>query len=87
MANEAAQHLTDTAIQAASAKAPYLAGITAVIGGITLNDWLTIFGLIFMPLTFTLNWYMQNERLKIMRENNKNKTETGEEQVNDNSKE
>ena len=62
------QHVVDTAMQSAVSKAPYLGATVTIIGGYTLSEWLAIVGIIFTILSFCLNWYMQAQRLKIMRE-------------------
>ena len=41
-------------------------GITAmVVGGIGLQDWLMIIGIVTTLGTFTINWYYQHKRSKV----------------------
>lgn len=63
-----AQHLADQSVQTLVSKAPYAAAGATIIGGFTLNEWLSICGIISIPITLFLNWYMQNKRLKLLRE-------------------
>ncbi len=70
MKDEVANQVTNTAMQAAVSKAPYVGATAAMIGGYTLNEWLAIVGILFTVLTFFLNWYMQVQRLSVLREAN-----------------
>lgn len=68
MKNDLVEHVTSTAAQAVISKAPYVGATVTIIGGYSLNEWLAIVGIIFTTLTFFLNWHMQRQRLKLMRE-------------------
>lgn len=68
MKEEVSGHITGTAVQMAISKAPYLGATVTVVGGLTLNEWLALVGIVFTVLTFVVNFYMQRQRLKLLRE-------------------
>lgn len=44
---------------------PYLGAVVAFFGGLSLNDWAAILGIVFGFLTYVVNWYYRRKEYKL----------------------
>ena len=65
-----------TTQSAATSAATYTASGSAVIFGLTANEFAAISGVCIALLTFALNWYYKHQQLKLMYERLKNNQPT-----------
>ena len=65
-----------TTHSAATSAATYTASGSAVIFGLTANEFAAISGVCIALLTFALNWYYKHQQLKLMYERLKNNQPT-----------
>lgn len=47
-------------------------GTAAVIGGVTLNEWLALGGFLLALGSFIINWYYQDKRYRLLEKKHKN---------------
>lgn len=65
-----------TTQSAATSAATYTASGSAIIFGLTANEFAAISGVCIALLTFGLNWYYKHQQLKLMYERLKNNPPT-----------
>ena len=61
-----------TKVQAVTNFTAPTGGTVAILGGITLNEWLAIGGFILALGSFIINWYYQDKRFRLLEKKHKN---------------
>ena len=68
------EHLVEkvqTKVQAVTNVTAPTGGSVAILGSVTLNEWLAIGGFILALGSFVINWYYQDKRFKLMEKKHK----------------
>ena len=61
-----------TKVQAVTNFTAPTGGTVAILGGVTLNEWLAIGGFILALGSFIINWYYQDKRFRLLEKKHNN---------------